>query len=286
MKRLILSESELVSLIKTIMEQDNFDFSDVDDLDYYDALFLMFRNWIQNNLSDSEKDAPISYLLDKYGKKFVSELVGDGIIVLDNDFEISRWNIPRIVQAMVRKGVYKFPTKRKEEKFTEKFKRQIEYFINELNLPPWAKINLTEKNPYNVNYHMVIDFPQMIKSEKEQHASSHSVEGKLKNYIQGYLGVEFGNPNYGHLDLHKNNTQFDNLDTWVKEVLNKEIKTKIRALPYGRNVHSIKFEPKEGVSDLKIIFKGHASWNGKSEFKQAADKLLKDMGFKRIRIQY
>lgn len=287
MKKLILSESEVVSLIKLIMEQDTkFDFSDIDDLDYYDALFLMFRNWVQQNLPDSEKDAPVSYLLDKFGKRFVLELMGDGEFPVDDNFEINRWNIPRIVQGMVKKGKYKFPTKRKQDKFTDRFKKHIDYFISELNLPHWAKINLEEKTPYKVDFELELDFPEMIKSDGEEHISPHTVERKFRNYVEGYLGVEFGNPNYGNLDLNKKNTKFSNLESWVKNVLNKEIKTKIRALPYGRNVHSMKFEPKEGTSNLKIVFKGHASWNGKHEFKQEVIRLLDDMGYKKIRIEY
>lgn len=287
MKKIILSESEVVSLIKLIMEQDTkFDFSDIDDLDYYDALFLMFRNWVQQNLPDSEKDAPVSYLLDKFGKRFVLELMGDGEFPVDDNFEINRWNIPRIVQGMVKKGKYKFPTKRKQDKFTEKFKKHIDYFINELNLPSWAKINLYEKDPYKVDFEVELDFPEMVKSDGNASISPYNLENKFKKYVEGYLGVEFGNPNYGNLDLNKKNTKFTNLESWVKNVLNKEIKTKIRALPYGRNVHSMKFEPKEGTSNLKIVFKGHASWNGKQEFKQEVIRLLDDMGYKKIRIEY
>lgn len=287
MKKIILSESELVSLIKSIMEQDTkFDFSDIDDLDYYDALFFMFRNWVQQNLSDSEKDAPVSYLLDKFGKRFVLELMGDGEFPVDDNFEINRWNIPRVVQGMVKKGKYKFPTKRKQEKFTEKFKKHIDYFINELNLPSWAKINLIENVPYKVDFELELDFPEMIKSEGDESISPYNLERKFKNYVEGYLGVEFGNPNYGHLDLDKKNTKFSGLESWVKNVLNKEIKAKIRALPYGRNVHSMKFEPREGRSDLKIIFKSSAGWNGKHEFKKEVLKLLNDMGYKKIGIDY
>lgn len=287
MKKIILSESELVSLIHSIMEQDTkFDFSDIDDLDYYDALFFMFRNWVQQNLPDSEKDAPISYLLDKFGKKFILELIGDGEIPVDDNFDINRWNIPRIVQALVKKGKYKFPTKRKEEKFTEKYKKHINYFIGELNLPSWAKINLEEKVPYKVDFELELDFPEMIKSDSEEHISSHTVERKFKKYIEGYLGVEFGNPNYGNLDLNKKNTKLNNLEPWVKNVLNKEIKTKIRALPYGKNIHSMKFEPKDAISSLKIVFKGHAGWNGRHEFRQEVAKLMENMGYKKIRVEY
>lgn len=287
MKKIILSESEVVSLIKSIMEQDTkFDFSDIDDLDYYDALFFMFRNWVQQNLSDSEKDAPVSYLLDKFGKRFILELMGDGELPVDDNFEINRWNIPRIVQGMVKKGKYKFPTKRKQEKFTEKFKKHIDYFINELNLPSWAKINLIENVPYKVDFELELNFPEMIKSEGDESISPYNLERKLKNYVEGYLGVEFGNPNYGHLDLDKKNTKYTGLESWIKNVLNKEIKTKIRALPFGRNVHSMKFEPREGTSNLKIVFKGHAGWNGKSQFRQDVTKLLDDMGYKKIRIEY
>jgi hypothetical protein len=48
----------------------------------------------------------------------------------------------------------------------------------------------------------------------------------------------------------------------------------------------MKFEPREGRSDLKIIFKSSAGWNGKHEFKKEVIKLLNDMGYKKIGIDY
>lgn len=288
MKKLRLSESELVSLIHSIMEEDNtVDFNYVDDLDYYDALFIIFRNWVNTNVPDSEKDAPISYLLEKYGKKFILELIGDDPVISNDNFEISRWSIPRIVQAMVKKGLHKLPTKRKYEKFTERFKKPIKYFMDELNLPSWANIELIEDSPYKVHFKVVLDFPEMMKSEESRKVYSSTFEREFRNFAEGFLGVDFGNPNHGHLDMNKLVTEFKNLDSWVKNVLNKEIKTKIRSLPYGRHVHSMKFEPGENMSNLKIAFKSTAPWNAnKSDFKQQVTKLLNDLGYKKIRVEY
>jgi hypothetical protein len=275
-------------LIHSIMEENNtVDFNYVDDLDYYDALFIMFRNWVNTNLPDSEKDAPISYLLEKYGKKFIQELIGDDPMFSNDNFEISRWSIPRIVQSIVKKGLYKLPSKRKYEKFTERFKRPIKYFIDELNLPPWANIELIENSPYKVNFKVVLDFPEMVKSEETRSVYPSNLEREFTKFAESFLGVEFGNPNHGHLDIDRLGTEYKNLDSWVKTVLNKEIKTKIRSLPYGKYVHSMKFEPKETMSSLKIVFKSTAPWNAsKSDFKQQVTKLLNDSGYKKIRVEY
>ncbi len=49
----------------------------------------------------------------------------------------------------------------------------------------------------------------------------------------------------------------------------------------------MKFEPKETMSSLKIVFKSTAPWNAsKSDFKQQVTKLLNDSGYKKIRVEY
>ena len=287
MKKIILSESEVVSLIKSIMEQDTqFDFSDIDDLDYYDALFLIFRNWVQKSLPEDERDYPTSYLLEKYGKKFVQELVDDGTLIVDDNFEVNRWTIPRVVQALIKKGHYKFPSKRKNEKFTERFKKHINYYIKEQNLPSWAEVVLVEKTPYIVSMKLNIDFPDMIKDSSNSYVNASSLEREFTKFVENYLGVEIGNPNYGQLRLLREGTNFVHLDGWVKEILNKEIKKQIKQLPYGRHIHSMKFQPNERQSELKIVFKNTAGYNGRSQFRTEVAELLNNLGYKRIRIEY
>ena len=71
-----------------------------------------------------------------------------------------------------------------QEKFTEKYKKQIEYFVSLLGLPSYCSVKFIENRPYDVKVQLVINFPEMLKDTGVVNWTSHKVEEKLKNYFQ------------------------------------------------------------------------------------------------------
>jgi hypothetical protein len=99
------------------------------------------------------------------------------------------------------------------------------------------------------------------------------------------MGVEFGNPSYGKVDIGLDTVSFKGQEEWVKNILNKKIKKDIKQLPNANILHSIRFSvtPNSGVSDLKLIFKdsyfSRGSWETKRNFKTSVESYLENNGY-------
>ena len=72
--RVLLKESELVSMIKKIIKESKFSYSD---FDYMSAFFQIFHNWLKKNTPEEVWSYPTSYLIQKYSKPFLKSLGGD-----------------------------------------------------------------------------------------------------------------------------------------------------------------------------------------------------------------
>lgn len=287
MKRVInLTENELIDLIKVVVEQEE----QYTEMDYFEVFITYFKKWlIEEHKEDLEK-YPFSYLLRKYSKQFVKEVLEqklDDYEEDDDEYSIDRWNMERFAKILLQKGKVKIPTLRKEEKFTEKHKKQIDYFLGTLQLPPYCSVKLIEERPYDVKVQLVIDYPEMLKDSNETTWTSNKVEDKLRKFLQNYLGVEFGNPTYGELNLSYEKSERRNLEKWIKEVLNKKIKKELKSLPNSNIVKSIQFNPYDYKGDIKIVYKGGDSWRKVAQdYKNAVQTYLIQLGYpeKRIRV--
>jgi hypothetical protein len=288
-KLLTLNQKELIAMVKTIVEQVDVDFSQYDDNDFFDAFVYIFRNWLNNKLGEESKKYPFSYLLNKYGQEFVKEGLGDNYSrYFGNDkISFSSYQIPRITQYLIKHGVHSLPTLRQEEKFTEKYAKQIPRLIKHLlKIPSYVKLVITEDRPYEITIAARIDYPSYLKSE-EPFYRENILQKELGKIFQDYMGIELGNPSHGQLRLTSYSV-LDNEDEWIKNVLNKQIKKGIKELPGGKYVHSIKFQPKVHLnSELKIVFnKSLPSLIKKYEFKNSALKYIKDLGYTKIDVDY
>jgi len=151
--------------------------------------------------------------------------------------------------------------------------------VAQLGLPEFIKLNFIETTPFNVEVQFLIDWEGLIKYQGEGTFHTDRIKKEIKDKIQGFLGVEFGNPVHGQLKLDFGRPQYVGVDEWVKKTLNKEIKKAVRGLPRAPlMLHAIKFEtnnPSIG-GELKLSFK---SWNGRNEFIRTVKELLQSMGY-------
>jgi hypothetical protein len=289
-KILTFGESELIDMVKTIVEQVNQDLSQYDDNDFLDVFISLFRNWLGNKLGEDVKKYPFSYLLNKFGQKFLEETFGDQYSKYfgnDRDVRIgNRYNLTKIGRFLVEFGTYTLPSLRQDIKFTEKFGKHISRLIEDLKLPRFARMELVEDKPYEVVVNLYIDYPSFLKSEEPSIGTySNPVEIKFRSALQNYLGVEFGNPVHGKVNL-RFNIQIENEDEWVKKVLNKEIKKHIKQMPGGEYLHSIRFEPKTDKAYLKLIYKESVSRRlHLYEFRHKVEEYLRSLGYTKLLVE-
>ena len=273
-KKLTLTESQLVKVINRIVES----YNDYADEDYVEVFFHYFRPWIKKNHGDDVGNYPLSYLVKKYLKEFVKDFGMDP----ENDiyeYRNSLSNVANIGKILVKKGKHTLPSLRSQEKFTEKFKKPLQFFVNELKLPDFIEINFRELETYRVDVIVNVNWVGLITSSLENAPNIGKIKEELKNRIENYLGVEIGNPIHGHLVLNLSSTNYIGVDEWVKNTLNKQIKKEIRNLPRATILHAIKFETNSNSTlsgELKLSFK---SWSGKNDFVKSVKELLQMMGY-------
>lgn len=277
-------------MIKTIVEQVNQDLSQYDDTDFTDVFIFLFRNWVSNKLGEEIKKYPFSFLLKKFGQEFLKETFGDKYNRYFGDainVGLTKFTISEIGKKLVEIGAHTLPSLRQEKKFTEQYKKHIARLIKLLELPSFARLELTEDVPYEIYATLYIDYPPFLKSEGPSIVLPYHnpIEKKLKTIFEDYLGIEFGSPAHGKIKLSFT-TILENEDEWVKKVLNKEIKKHIKAMPGGHNVHSIRFEPKTDKGYMRIIYKENSHRHmHQYEFRNNVREYLKGLGYTKIDVE-
>jgi len=280
-----LTESDLEKVVRTILE--SFNPKEYQDEDFVEVFVNYFRPWVKKNHGDEIGQYPLSLLIKNHMKEFAEDY---GVVDVVTGYYGAYRSMANVGRELAQKGVHKMPSLKNEGLFLEKYKKAITFFTDRLELPEWITLNLTEDSPYVVNGFFSVDFDKSIrdKSEKNYRASDLSVE--FINTLTNFLGIETGSVTHGKLDLNINGGfAYQDVDEWVKQTLNKEIKKKIRALPNSHVLHSVKFNTStNNVGGLiNLTFKSSA-WRHTSTFTEEVRELLESLGYNtdRLRVQH
>jgi hypothetical protein len=276
MKKVIkLSEEKLGEIISLIMEQVKLE--DYEEEDFIEGFLITFRQWITEKLGDESKKYPLSYLLRKYGSDFEKDM---GIETNGSSTSFSHYRLLNSGKRLAEKEKYSLPSMNAGIKFTEKYSKLLSLFIERIELPDYVSISLDERVPNKVDVRFDVDFPKMIMSQEYKSLSSGNLLYSLKKYLENFGGVEFGNPNYGQVQMNGKKLNYVGLDEWVKNVLNKKIKKEIKSLvPYAKNIHSIRFDVEGGKANMKIVFKDDFRWNLRKEVVVGIREYLTNLGY-------
>jgi hypothetical protein len=276
-KTLILTESELINVVGRIIESYNDDI--YDDEDYIEVFLHYFRPWIKANHGDEIGEYPLSFLV----KKYIAEFAEDNGIRPEEalySYRNNLTNAANIGRRLVKMGKHKLPSLRSQENFTEKFKKPLEFFLNELNLPDYITLNFIEDTPFNVRVEVKVDWLELIKSKDEKSFILNTIKSVIEQRVTNFLGIELGNPTHGQLKLQINSPEYVGIDDWIKKDFNKVIKKKIKELPNAsRIVHAIKFSVLGGYSLGGEITFSIKNYSGKIEFIKSVKELLQSMGY-------
>lgn len=273
-KTLTLTESELVEVINVLIESYNDEIYDEED--YVEVFFKYFRPWVKKKHGDEIGEYPFSYLAKKYMSEFVSDhQMNPNEIVFS--YSNTMRNAGSVGKQFVKQGKHKLPSLRSQVMFTEKYKKQLSFFIEKLELPDFLKIVLTEKTPYNLSIRLNVDWNKLIKYQGDKIFRPSDIENELQKRIKNFLGVELGNPTHGKLSITFDK-EYLGVEEWVKKTLNKDIKKKIKELPKSNILHAVKFETfgSHLGGQLKLSFK---SWTGRNDFTKSVKELLQQMGY-------
>lgn len=270
----VLTEQRFQKIVSIVKEAIN----DYADEDYLEAFLITFRKWITEKLGEESKKYPLSLLLNKYGSEFEKAIgVNDVYYSYDDDTTYSPYRLKRVAKELVNKGKYVLPSLRAEEKFTEKYHKVISHFLKQIDIPDYVTVKFKENRPNEVTIGADVDFPTMIKQPNYKNIGISNIERKLRDYLEDYVGVEFGNPIYGKVMLNHDKLNFVGLDDWVKNVLNKKIKKDIKTIAPNL-IHAIKFEAYGGKASLKIIFKD-SGWGRRNDAMKKIREYVQSEGY-------
>jgi len=270
----VLTERRIQKIVSIVKEAIN----DYADEDYLEAFLIMFRQWITEKLGEESKKYPLSLLLNKYGTEFEDAVgVKDSYYNYEDNATYSPYRLKRVARDLVKKGKYVLPNLRVEEKFTEKYKKIISHFLRQIEIPDYVTVKFTEDKPNEVTIWADVDFPTMIKQPKYKNISVNNIEHKLREYLENYVGVEFGNPVYGKVHMSMGKLNFVGLDEWVKNVLNKKIKKDIKAIAPNL-IHGIRFETFGGKATLKVVFKD-SGWGRRNDAMKKIREYVQNEGY-------
>lgn len=247
-------------VLSVIMEQTTYDY---DSDDYVDIGISTFKDWLKETKSITGK-YPFGYLKKKYGEEFIDFLYTG----YENDkpsYWRSRYDGPENWgRLIVKYGVVSdLPTLAKQSTFMETYSRYLPRIVNMLKLPTWIKVEFVEPNPYQVYIYINVDFPEMIKSNTTQVFTSHEIMTKLKDFLERFLGIEFGKIVDGKVLITRGPINLNGMDEWVKNVFNKELKKEFKNLPNGKDLHSISLKHPNDLdkTDIKVTTKRNSYSN-------------------------
>ena len=267
----------MINFVSMLIERVNLE--GYTDEDFIEVFVNLFRPWVKSKHGDEVGQHPMSYLVKKYIDEFITDIKVD----VDIRYLTGLNKFAKIGREIVRGGIYQLPSLNSGKKFTEQYKKHLEFIINYLNLPEYINIKFNEDSPNKVYGEAIVDFQKLLKSQ-DNPPTIRQIAINLTKFFESYLGIEFGSPVHGKLDFYLNSTPtYVGLDEWTKNEFNKNIKKQIKQLPSAeRNISSLKLILNTNnhlKAEIKIGWKRDSRWNDQRSIKDSVKEILSNMGY-------
>ena len=258
----IIKEDQLHKLYKILKEE--IDLDDFSREDFFEIFLDFFRDFLKEHLGDKFIKAPLSFYVKRYIHDFIKKYkledkaYGDGADEDSYDhYSFDDFHsLAEFGKYLVELGYYELPNLYKNEPFLKRFGKKLDFLIQRLELPDFIQLNITENDPYKLDVEIIEDFEKKIKSKedvRDSNISSHTIQEKLKQNIEDFLGVSIGNRSHGELELNTGSFRIINMDEWIKNVYRKVIRKKLAAI---KGIEKVTFyKPKSYYDRPKITYK-------------------------------
>jgi hypothetical protein len=278
-KKITLNKSEMIKFVSMIVEEVNV--KDYSDEDFIEVFVNYFRAWIKEKHGDEIGEYPMSYLFKKYVKEFESDLE----LSSERNGYGTLHQLSKLGKELVLKGKKTLPNLGKTEFFTQRFKKHLDFFISNLNIPDFITINIKEDRPYDIKITYDVDFLKLIHSQGVDLSviDLNTYTQGIINFISTTLGFELGSPAHGKLRIDSNNDgNFIGYTEWYENILPKLKKiVKLKAQKDGRFIHSFKFDRRRYSLSfyLGAVFPRGTSYPIMVSIIEDANTLLSDLGY-------
>ena len=235
--------------------------------DYWNQFLRFYAKETGKNISFK---VPISYL-DKLLRDEIIEKYG---------LEFGRYTASSpssIVKQLIQKGAIEFETFRPEEKFTEKYANPLSKIISRIKINPKYKITIGEERPNEVYVRVNIDAEDWLKLSNEEKRQANEFQPNLRINIQKFLGVEFGSPTHGKLNMNGYGTNVMNGDEWITNVMNKKIKKEIKESIFNEYIQRMSIKINGDKLKISIISPRNRRMNRYWDVRTQFEKFMKDL---------
>lgn len=278
-----MSENYKIYLKEDSEDLEPLDLSGYSNEDFIEVFVENFRPWIKKTHGDEVGKYPMSYLVKKYLKDF------------DEDYQLGTHfgygnaldKLVRVGRSLVEKRIKELPNMGKGFKFSERFARAINHFVESYNLPNFITFKIEERSPFNVYAYLEADFVPTMKYDGNLNDIK-AFPREFRHFVNNYLGLEQGSPAHGNIQLNVGDPRFIGTEEWVKGYFNKVFKKEIKQLTGVSNyLHSVKisFHSNQLVADIILIFRRYTSWSNEHAVVNIIEEYLRGQGYNTDRLR-
>jgi hypothetical protein len=253
-------------------ELDIYQLTNADLEDYWYQFLRFYAKETGKNFSSK---VPISYL-DKILRAEIVEKY---------ELDVPRYlqgSSPSLTKQLIKKGAIEFETFRPEQKFTEKYEKALSKIISKININPKYNVRLSEERPNEVRLDIGINIEDWLKLSLKDKQEANNFSGILRTNILKLLGIEFGSPAHGKLQINDYGTTIKGVDEWITKVMNKKIKKEIKSSDFGKSIQrmSIKVDrDKLSISIVQPRWGGFGYGDRRTNFEKFVDDLFEKYGY-------
>jgi len=253
-------------------ELDIYQLTNADLEDYWYQFLRFYAKETGKNFSSK---VPISYL-DKILRAEIVEKY---------ELDVPRYSqgsSSNLTKQLIKKGAIEFETLRPEEKFTEKYEKALSKLISRININPKYTVKLSEERPNEVRLDIGINIEDWLKLPLKDKLEANSFAGILRTNIHKLLGVEFGSPTHGKLQINDYSVSINGTDMWIKYVMDKKIKKEIKNSDFGKFIQrmSIKIErDRIIISIVQPRYGGFGYGERRTNFEKFVEDLFEQYGY-------
>jgi hypothetical protein len=212
--------------------------SQYDESDFVEPVYLLFRKWLQDENIQFKKGTPFSTLWKTYVNDFRRHY---GLKPL------SHHQIPRLFptgKELYLNGVIDLESLISDEKITEKYPKQLDWFLSNLPQIDGVTYQILEPSEHTLALSVSIDLPKIMKSDETVDVDNFF--NNFRDFLKKYLNIEQGSIVEGDYRMYKTTNVLG------EDVFKKEIDKVIK--PFIRKV--VREEAKREITKIVVDWKG------------------------------
>jgi hypothetical protein len=249
-----------------------FDISQLTKTDLEDYWYQFLRFYAKETGKNFSSKIPISYLDKVLRDEIIEKYELDTLGFSQN----TNTPLTQLTKQLIRKGAIEFETFRPEEKFTEKYEKALSKIIPKIKINPKYTVKISEERPNEVRLNIDIDIEDWLKLSIKDKLEAGYFVGKLRTNIVKLLGVEFGSPTHGKLQINNYDISVNGTDEWVKNVMNKKIKKEIKDSIFAKYIQRMSIKVDRDKLRISIVQPRHSGL-GYGENRNSFVKFVKDL---------